>query len=467
MAKKRQTLFILMLILVAGALSRSYGLFDHWKAKDHYNFGGPFNARFIECLQKTPWSISKGIPHTGCEKNDPAQLNFYRNHPPLFYWGLGGWTSIFGNKEWAYRSFTLLFSLLNIFLVFLISRRIWPGDAKKALWAAFFQAAFLGGIYFGTHVDVLAEFTGTFWLLGVLAILLGHWWLAIAAGILSGLTDWPGFFFVGGLVVLAFVLKKNQKTAVAGLVLTGLIILGTMMYLQQTGDFFQWLADKLSAKGYETVVPNYLVILTNLIQHFSRLLGPLFAALGFYTLVMVLKKPQKKDRFFQVVCLLAASSLLLLLVSHKYVSVHIFWLMPVLPLFALLCAEQSEKFPPTNKYLFLSFILLFVLFYPYGIYQSSFAHDVVNSLLFCGAALLFLVRKAKRNFYIALVFATAVANASQVINYRNEKDSEYVFCLQARLEHRVTGQPVKARRGQTPANTYYCGEVPIQYEEAP
>ncbi len=76
---------------------------------------------------------------------------FYKNHPPTYVYAYWGLVKLLGDYEWVYRSFTLIFSVLNIFLIFQIAKLVWK-DETKASWAAFFQAFFLGTVYFGRRV---------------------------------------------------------------------------------------------------------------------------------------------------------------------------------------------------------------------------------------------------------------------------------------------------------------------------
>src|SRR5687767_14127830 len=125
----------LLLILILGFAFRSFGLTQHWRTNDHYNFGGPFMQSFVFCLGQTPFSVSKGIPHRNCDaeydlKNSPVKneldpellqklettgttarkgdVVYYRNHPPVPYYILLAMTSVLGHSEWVFRLYTLI-----------------------------------------------------------------------------------------------------------------------------------------------------------------------------------------------------------------------------------------------------------------------------------------------------------------------------------------------------------------------
>ncbi|PWU22449.1 MAG: hypothetical protein C5B49_00595 [Bdellovibrio sp.] len=478
----RRRLFAIALI---GLGMRCYGLFDHWKVHDHYNFGGPFNAAFVECLNETPWSVSKGIPHTGCETKSPDHFIYYRNHPPFLYWSLVVWTQLLGYSEWVYRSFTLIFSILNIVLVFQVARKIWPDDDDRALWSAFFQSFFLGGIYFGTHVDMPAEFTATFWLLGTGALLSNAWGLAILFVLGAGLTDWPGFFMLVGLLVLAFYQRRHRLLVSSSLLVSGVMVLAIMAYMQQTVDLWTWLQAKLTARGYEESALNTRGILGpvnfvyTLVQHLARLLGPLFAGfflLGLARLGISLRGGSTKSSaaitFHVVLALWSVTALSLFVASHRYVMVHVFWLIPLLPLAAWVCGDWVAGWEGAGKAFlagrrkWLVFSLsLFIIFYPYGLYKSNPVHDALNSLFLGGTALVFLVNPfmSQKNFR-ALILIAALANFSQVANYRNEEDTEHAFCEEAKAYYKTRGQPLKTDRSPSPSSAFYCRGTPVIYD---
>lgn len=55
-------------------------------------------------------------------------------HPPLYYWILKLWTSIFGLSEISLRLPSVIFSLVTIYFIYLIGKKI--KDEKTGLWAA-------------------------------------------------------------------------------------------------------------------------------------------------------------------------------------------------------------------------------------------------------------------------------------------------------------------------------------------
>ena len=305
----------LLLILLLGLAFRSYGINQHWRTKDHYNFGGPWMQGLVFCLKHTPFSVSKGIPHFRCKaefdlRNSPArhslppelvqnldslvpatqsELIFYRNHPPLNYYGLWGITSLLGDEEWVYRTFTLIFSLLNMFLVYRIGRQIWA-DPKQAETAALFQAIFLETIYFGTHVDVLTEFTVTFILSSTLTALRGRMNLAVLLALIAGFSDWVGFLMLIPLYVYARITKSPTRPTVVGFILAGTSGYVTAAWLLQTPNLLPFVYERIINPPYFNDLRfgwKYVPILytKTFISSHSRMLSPLFCLFAFYELI--------------------------------------------------------------------------------------------------------------------------------------------------------------------------------------
>ncbi len=202
--------FFLVLIVI-GALMRFWGLNDAWKRNDHYNFGGVWTTAYTECWRATPFAVDRGVVAIGCKSAEPA---YYRSHPPTGPWALSHFTSwiaspqaSYGFPEWSYRLFTLIFSILNILGVFLIARAA-KLDSMSALIAAALQSTALGNMYFGTHLDFISEFTLSFCLLATWLALLAHkswqWGLVSLAGVIAGLTAWPGTLVFAPLTILAW-----------------------------------------------------------------------------------------------------------------------------------------------------------------------------------------------------------------------------------------------------------------------
>ncbi len=474
-------------LIVIGIAARFYGFTDPWKTNDHYNFGGVWTTTYAECLKSTPLEVSKGIPHSRCWTGEP---DYYRAHPPTILFAMWGWTSVFGSSEAAYRGFTLTFSVLNIALIFFIGRLARPSPLFPWL-AAAFQSIFLGNIYFGTHLDFISEFTVTFVLLSAWLALRGQITSAGFASLAAGLTAWPGYISFGPLWLFALNIRKGRKRIFAMAVFGFAMALGMMMWLHQKTDIIDFLRLKLLNPGYikqkEKGLLEPLRFFQNVISSNARLLSPLFAALATYELFRGDGKTffsgwrsrwRELTPFHHAVLLTGGTGLIYALIGHEYFMVHVFLYLLMTPGLALLSARFIERniqssidghgFKADRAWISI-IVLLFASLYPYGIYRSSLAHDVINSVALISSSLGFLWTVYRTQYYrrslAIIVSLAAAANVSQTINYRNEPDKERSFCEKARNEYIRTNQPVITQEKRSDAKEFiYCRGIPIQYE---
>ncbi len=470
-----------------------YGLNDPWKRNDHYNFGGIVTTAYAECLKSTPLAVSKGVPHFCARGADETFLHFYRAHPPTILFAMWGWTSLFGSDEWAYRLFVAFFSTLNIALMYFIARAARPQSQVFAWATAAFQAVFLGNIYFATHLDFISEFTVFFVLATALAALQRRMSLACGFGLLAGISAWPGYIVFAPLWFYSFLIGQGRKRVLFTAILGFACALATMMWLHQTIDIVEFLRTKLLDPGYiqkrEKGWSEPIRFARNFLTSQARMLSPLFAACAFFELIWgdgreLLRSVlwpaswRRLTPFHHAFLLAGGTGFVYALIGHEYVMVHVYLYLLFTPGLALLCARFFERSLMANsnlgavggyKLVMTGLIVLFAALYPYGIFQSSLVHDVVNSTLFIVSALamIYFLRKPVVGTVpiLALIAVNSLANASQVANYRNEHDTERLFCNQAREEYARTGKPVETYEEESNAKIYlYCVGVPIVYK---
>ena len=465
-----------------GILAKFYGINDPWKTHDHYNFGGVWTTTYAECLKSTPLSISKGIPHQSCWKPDPV---YYRAHPPTILFAMWGWTSVFGSAEWSYRLFVLFFSCMNIGWVFLIGRETRAGPLFPWL-AAGLQSVFLGNMYFGTHLDFISEFTVFFCLMTAWLALRGWLTAACFAGLAAGVSAWPGYIVFAPLWAYTWMIGRGRKRVFLFGCLGFALALATMMWLHQTTDIVAFLREKLLSPGYvkkeEKGVLEPLRFLVNVIKSFARLLSPVLAAFAVYEL----SRGRLKSLFtswrsrwkglspvHHATWLAGGTGLVYALIGHEYFMVHVFLYLLLTPGLAFAGASfldgliRGEKVE--SRAWMIVFALLFASLYPYGIFKSNPLHDAITSaiLALSALALVFFAARAKLTPRVAgvLVAIAALGNFSQLMNYRNEPDTERSFCEKAREEYGRTGQPIHTKEPQSSAKDFlYCRGIPIQYD---
>lgn len=478
------TLWILFAIFALGVATKSYGINDHWKTHDHYNYGGAIHTHFLNCAKKLPFEVTRGLM-TYCLDEKPV---LYPNHSPAFLYVMWGLTLIFGEGEWVHRLFTLIFSALNILLVFRLASMVWPSERFRPLTATFFQAFFLGPMYFGTHLDPITEFTLTFMLLSIIATLKNKIWSASFWALIAGFTAWIGFFQFVSILLYCWIERKNLKSAVVATAIAFVGCIGFIMFLIGTVDIYGFVMQKIFDPTYipaESTLKKLawpLIFLKTIASSHARLMSPLFAGFAFYELIFgtasslfTLKRERLAalSNYHKALLIIIFGSAVYCLIGPKYVMVHMYSFNFFMPAYALLCASLTHAlFTNTStlrtKPLFWV-TLVFVIVYPYGAYKSNAVHDALNSLMLAGSAL-FVVTKIWKRSLLPATLTTAVAisafaNFSQTMNYRNESDTEFPFCESAREEYARTGAPVHTKEPWTRTKAYlYCMGIPIIYE---
>jgi hypothetical protein len=452
---------------------------------------------YTECLKTTPLSVSHGVPNSLCWTEKP---NYYSAHPSTLLFGLWGWTNIFGSAEWAYRLFFLTFSTLNIFLVFRIARLVRP-EGDFAWLAAALQSVFLGGLYFGTHPDFIGEVTVFFCLITAWLALKRRMTAASFAALAAGISSWPGYLTFGALWAYAWLIGKGRKRVFVFGVFAFACALATMMWLHQTLDIVAFLKMKLFNPGY--VKPDNkgwlepLHYARNIVTSLSRLLGPVLLSFGLVTLFFgegralftgFRSRFRDLTAFHHALILSGGTGALYVLIGHEYVMVHVFLYLFLLPAFALLGASFVEKsivanssgsnsapgplmaLTTTQKRWLTSLVVLVTALYPYGIFKTNAIHDAATSVVLAGSALAFIFyvwrpERLTANVLGTLLVAGFVGNLSQMMNYRNEADTERSFCEKARAQYLSTQKPVETNEEHSDAKELvYCKDVPVIYK---
>lgn len=472
----------LLILIAIGALARAYDITAPWKRKDHYNYGGVHTSRMAECLAKTPFEVSKGIPQVHCEPD--YQLS-YPNHPPTILYALNAWKSLWGSdREWTYRSFVMVFSWLNILLVFLIAGRLYPQSTIR-FWAAAVQATTLGGLYFGTHPDFICEFAVFFPLLASYFYLCSRPHAAGIATVIGGLSSWPGFIFFAGQAGYVWLAKFKPRWPLLlwGTVgaLSGLAL---MMWLNQTFDLSEFLLRKIVKPGYltETEQKNnfyWLNWIKTFFQYHSNYLSPFFLLCLILELITTTANREWNRRFVAAIFLIGGGGMIYTILGERYVYVHAFLYLYLFPLYALFVARwllrcirepESLRFLHGHRWLVIFLTIFVFAMYPFGRLQTNLIHDISNSLMIVGSTVAFVTlllrrRLTEKAILIVLTIA-AVGNVSQMVNYRNEPAKDYHFCNAAREEFARTQQPVQSPLDKDFARDFYCRDIPLK-EPAP
>lgn len=475
-----RTKTVLLVFIFVGVLAKFYLLNAPWARKDHYNFGGVNNMFMTGCFKKIPLAESKGVVMWRCEDGKP--IEYYTNHPPLLIFEMAAWTSALGTSEtspsgvhgeWAYRLFGVLFSILNLYLVFRLAHQWRPDDEIFPYWAAAFHALFLFTLYFGSHIDFISEFAMTPILLSWIAMFKERSSRAGLATIWGGLSAWSGFLNFGGLFGYQIVRRKNPLVVMIWGALGFAAGLALMMWLKQTTSIWEFVQMKLSKPGYvaehDWMYP--FKWLANAVQMNSRYISPAFLLI---IAVELARATWTREKLARTV-LVAGGGVIYLLLGRDLFYIHDFLYIYLVPFYSLTAAEAMLRMQTQNpgalsrrlKIFAGVAVFLFLAFYPYGVIKTNMVHDVINSLGLLTTAIFAAVwtfrGENSTRRWLVLVGAVGVVNISQMINYRNQPWLDYEFCNKAREEHARTGQPVPAPPGLDKFFTrdLYCRGIPL------
>lgn len=467
---------ILLAIIGLSILFMFYNINDVWKDKDHYNYGGINHTQLVECMEKLPLSVTKGISVKKCEEGQP--FNIYPNWSAATYIVLAQYRILVGSQEpWTTRTFFIFFCLLNLILVYKISEKIFAGSHYSPLLVTAVNAGTVFTLMYSSHSDYVSFFSAFFLNLALFSVLNGgHPLLSGLLGLVAGSANWIGFFFFPAWSIYDYL--KNRKlfnwinffwgpiAMVSGLAL--------MMWLHQKTSIFDFIKMKATNPGYAHSggLTYFIDWIYTFIQTQSRFLHPVTASLMIFGVYLVLFKKTfaaQKEIWMKLV-FIAVPGLIFSILGHQFVYNHSFQYHPMMLIFSILAAVGVHhifnfKIDTQGQRVLMTSLLVFVLFYPYGAYKSIFWLDIVNSLLIatCGFVFVWAIKGNRKEYYGPLLALAFLANLAQFINYRNEPPIDYEFCQKARAEFAETKQPVKTGGRKTDALEYYCRGIPLDF----
>jgi len=178
----------------------------------------------------------------------PAALR-HDGHPPLYYFMLHGWMSIFGEGDWAVRALSGLWSVVALPLVWVAGRRL--GGSRVAIYALAITAISPFAIRYGTETrmySMLSVIALVGWLVVTAALERPSRWRLVAIAAVVSVALWTHYWSIWLLGVVGLVLlvrawsahrdgrAEDQRSTV--LVIAAMVVgaltfvpwLGTMLY---------------------------------------------------------------------------------------------------------------------------------------------------------------------------------------------------------------------------------------------
>ncbi len=221
MKTNRRPLAILV-ILATSTLLQSYGLNRPWSGKD-VGYNGAFYSILARNYVRYGFLQTKFGPVRNNGRADPAEFKYYLNHPPLLPILVALSFKCLGVSEGAARLVPLLFTLLSLWIVYLLSREFWGEDVALA---ATTVASFIPiSLFYGSHVEVFGPLLLFFVLLAVYA----YWrwfktdktrylFLSALAFCLGTFVEWDSYLLALFLPAHAF-FSKSQRTSKRNIVI--------------------------------------------------------------------------------------------------------------------------------------------------------------------------------------------------------------------------------------------------------
>ncbi|MEW6097259.1 MAG: glycosyltransferase family 39 protein [bacterium] len=339
---------------------------------------------------------SKFAPTLNVGYEKPDKFTYYINHPPLLPILVSLSFRIFGVHEWSARLVPILFSIGNLFIVFILIRRLWGKEV--ALLASFFFTLIPMDAYFGRMVCHEAPTTMFFSLLCLYFYLLyiekeKKWHLAgiVISFTLGTLTGWP-VYYISLLITLHYLIffYPKRKKIILPLILFSISItlfviyigyicfLGTIQNLidafmrrisfQDEGSssfftFYQFIKYENSIVIWRYFTPTLCVLSLIWIMNFS----------------MRIKIISQKESF---IILLLLFGLIHILLFPNGAWVHDYWSFYLTP-FIILSATLGLKIiqEKIKKYIFIIplFGIIFICFTSQSISQIKALHQYNNS----------------------------------------------------------------------------------------
>lgn len=259
-------------------------------------------------------AISASVAKTYSLINIPTQFSISDFHPPIYYMFLKLWTNIFGFSVLSLRAPSVIFSLITIYLVYLIAKKI--SNEKTALWAAIFTGFNPLLIYYSQEARMYSLIT---MLLAVVLYyfvklekktsLIDIFLFNLFCG-LSFATFYGSIFFIAALNLFWLINKKFKLFFMANIGLLIAIIALTPLLIRQVATLKQLLAEVknwssvLSKVDFKNLILIPIKFTSGRISYSPKIVYFGVAAVwAVFVFLGVLKGAMKKPKFLGILVL--------------------------------------------------------------------------------------------------------------------------------------------------------------------
>ncbi len=326
-----------------------------------------------------------------------SEYGYYKNHPPLFSIIESVFISLFGTSIKALRLAPLMFSLINIILIFLIINKI--SRKEIAILVATIYAFLPMELYYGFHVDIQGSVLMTFILMSIYFYI--KWvnenrfftFLLITLT-LGMLIDWPAYF-LSSFIFLDYLLFEFKKTKNKKIfIIPSLIIISFSLFLLQhyaMNGSFEKVKEQLSWAFYHRSYSRDLLLdyginakfavtdfLTKEFTRFKILFTmPILLLSVFWLIEFLIKKIKHKNLDFmeRIILIMFFVAFFHIIIFMQGAYIHDYWAYYLIAFFSVTSSlsifnliEKTKKILPI---IFIKvFLIISTIIYFYYIYLS-------------------------------------------------------------------------------------------------
>jgi len=300
----------------------------------------------------------------------------YDGHVPLFLWILALNYRVFGESTFISHLIVVIFSSIGLYFVYLIGKFLY--NEKVGVLASIITL--FSPIYFSISGQTLLDIPLTTFTLATLyfALKKNTLFYLISACLLI-LTKEPGLLVVLALTIYQFIIRKNFKEKIKYVVVFLLPILAlfgwNLYYWVQTSNFGYF------GSGYVSFIVKYYPGILMLLKKCAAVLYQLFVWNYHWVLTIIIIYSIKFPINKKLMPLF--SIMLIFIIFFSFGPFLPRYLLPVYPLFFIICAYYLASFKKKTWVIFSIIILLFISSYRYNYGIKGFFQDpVFHSTIF-------------------------------------------------------------------------------------
>lgn len=402
---------ILIIIFIIAVLLRAKILFAPCLC-DHQGWGCRYYGNIAQNYVNYGFLATKFGAVTNRGITNYSNWIYGLHHPSqLFYILIGTSLWVFGYAPWSIKLVPFLFSLLNLFLIYKITKRVW--NKRSALIASFFFALAPAAAFYGSHADIQGS-VPMFFILLMFSLYLNwqdnpstkNYSILILCFFIGSLTDWPVYLSLPTITLHHLLTAEKKKKEMILLPLWGIVtfllyflyaslLVGHFTGFGSSGDSLlnAWTnrrSNMANDSGDGTTFSTKDWIIRS-IEHMNYLFTPILIILSLIWFISLFLKSYTKKDFKKdfIIISLGLIGIIYVLLFPQGAWVHIYWFVYILPALVMASSQTLEwMIIKTGKraslillvLVFLSFFILSVYTYLRMYYSSLCLRDYLPAI---------------------------------------------------------------------------------------